>query len=268
MNSNRPLRTGRNHSPPGAMWCLGFGLANLATIMASKFIVGYRRERKREFYALYIERWIWRGEGYKNSLVWEACLPPGNIMSSWLGLLPRVMPGSVVLPAPSVRVYAPGLYYHWRPWEYVGSGHHLWPHRCQKATPLHKHPDLNDLSCCLGPWSSSGLSCGQEPCLGPWPYPSQDQCWCLQCLLPSGQCACPQSRPPPLAALWSKGHPAVGVMLIWVVSALLLGATAASGPQLLPRTISGSMVLQQPGSVMISMACAAPKGHTDAQIQG
>lgn len=42
----------------------------------------------------------------------------------------------------------------------------------------------------------------------------------------------------------------------------------ASGPRFLPRILSGSVVLQQLGSMMISMTCVTTKGHTDAQTLG
>lgn len=37
-----------------------------------------------------------------------------------------------------------------------------------------------------------------------------------------------------------------------------------SGSGLLPRTMSGSMVPQQPGSTLVSVACGTTKGYTDA----
>lgn len=41
-----------------------------------------------------------------------------------------------------------------------------------------------------------------------------------------------------------------------------------SGPRFLPGTMSGTMVLLQPGSLLISMDQVVTKGHTDVQDLG
>lgn len=50
--------------------------------------------------------------------------------------------------------------------------------------------------------------------------------------------------------------------------ALSPGAMVISGPRLLPRTMSGFMVLPQLGSALISVAHGNIKGHTEAQGLG
>lgn len=47
---------------------------------------------------------------------------------------------------------------------------------------------------------------------------------------------------------------------------LLLGTMVTSGPRLLPRTMSGHMVLPQPGSMWTPTAHDATKGHIEAQV--
>lgn len=55
--------------------------------------------------------------------------------------------------------------------------------------------------------------------------------------------------------------------LMWE-ACFLPRARVMSRPGLLPRALSGSMVLLQPGSVLMPMTHAATKGHKDAQGLG
>ena len=56
------------------------------------------------------------------------------------------------------------------------------------------------------------------------------------------------------------GHAAVGAILIWVAWSASR-AMITSGPELLLRAMSGSMVLLQLGSVLMFMARVTTRGH-------
>ena len=60
-----------------------------------------------------------------------------------------------------------------------------------------------------------------------------------------------------------KGQTATGAMPIWV-PCHDSEATMTSMPGILPRTMSGFVVLPQPESVLMFVACVSIKGHEDA----
>lgn len=71
------------------------------------------------------------------------------------------------------------------------------------------------------------------------------------------------SRLLPGVMLMSEGHTAMGLMPVQV-ACITPGTMMISQSRLLSRSLSGSVVLPQPGSVWILMAHIATKGHIDA----
>lgn len=74
----------------------------------------------------------------------------------WSGLLPRVMPGSMVLPQIRSLLVSMGSRYHWKPWGCIGSRWLHWcPHWCPRTIPIWVAWDVpGPLSCNKGQiWS-------------------------------------------------------------------------------------------------------------------
>lgn len=107
----------------------------------------------------------------KNRLMWEFCLPPGDICL----LVLYYCQGPCLGPWPNFRnspTWCPWALYHqgWKGnWSH---GCHKWPWG-QRAMPPQRLPDypgLNILGCHLGQWNHKGLSWCQWSCLRLWPY--------------------------------------------------------------------------------------------------
>lgn len=81
-----------------------------------------------------------------------------------------------------------------------------------------------------------------------------------------GPCNLPGSGPPPEDMLDSGNHTAAGTMPIWEACATL-GVMVTSGPKLLLMAMTGSMVLLQMGSVMMSIAHINTEAHLNYMLK-